>query len=179
MVGYTGTHVLIALQVPVAHSACQEILSENVTIASVIIVSDETQLMQFRGDKSMWPVYLTIGNIAKATWCKPSHHATVLLGYLPSVKLTCFTNVQVQHKAGWSMFHHCLDLMLCPLVETGLEGIDMICADSFVRRIHPILAAYVCDYPEQVTVAGVKKFWCPKCQVSADDDLLGSPVQSL
>ena len=39
-------------------------------IAPVILASDKshkTQLTQFRGDKSTWPVYLTLGNIEKAT----------------------------------------------------------------------------------------------------------------
>ena len=35
-------------------------------VAPVILASDKTHLTQFRGDKTAWPVYLTIGNIAKA-----------------------------------------------------------------------------------------------------------------
>jgi hypothetical protein len=35
-------------------------------VTPVILVSDKTQLTQFGGDKKAWPVYLTIGNIAKA-----------------------------------------------------------------------------------------------------------------
>jgi hypothetical protein len=36
-------------------------------VAAVILASDKTHLTQFRGDKSAWPVYLTLGNIEKAT----------------------------------------------------------------------------------------------------------------
>lgn len=41
--------------------------SNGATIAPIIIASDKTYLSNFSSDKSAWPVYLTIGNINKAT----------------------------------------------------------------------------------------------------------------
>lgn len=38
---------------------------------------------------------------------------------------------------------------------------------GITRRIHPILAVYVGDYPEQVLVTGVKTRDCPKCDISS------------
>ncbi|KAF8545688.1 hypothetical protein OG21DRAFT_1428831, partial [Imleria badia] len=38
---------------------------DGATIAPVILASDKTELSWFRGDKSAWPVYLTIGNLSK------------------------------------------------------------------------------------------------------------------
>jgi hypothetical protein len=45
----------------------QKKIPKGGVVAPVILASDKTQLTKFRGDKSAWPVYLTLGNIEKAT----------------------------------------------------------------------------------------------------------------
>ena len=128
-------------------------------IAPVILASDKTSLSQFRGNQEAWPVYMTIGNISKDVHHQPSQHACVLLGYLPTAKLECFSGGQ--HSVKWyRLFHYCMTQILQLLVVCGKEGVLMTCPDGLVQCVFPILAAYVADFPEQCLVACCKESRC-------------------
>ncbi|KAI6039361.1 hypothetical protein EDC04DRAFT_2867989 [Pisolithus marmoratus] len=113
---------------------------QGAVVAPVILSSDKTSLSIFSGDKKAWPVYLTIGNISKDMRCQVSAHATVLIGYLPVLRLECS-----QKKT-------------CSLA--GCHGREMV--------LHPILAAYITNFPKQCLVACNKENCCPCCLVKLD-----------
>jgi Plavaka transposase len=150
-------------------------LPPGATIAPVILSSDKTHLSIFSGDKQAWPVYLSIGNIAKDIRRKPSRHATILIGYLPVTKLECFSKRNRQFE-GYHLFHKCMRAIIAPLIQPGKDGVKMTCADRHQRVIFPILAAYIADHPEQCLISCCMENRCPRCIVGRLQ--LGCPVHS-
>lgn len=130
-------YVPISLCVHPLISSEQSSLPEGATVAPVIIASDKTQLSTFSGDKQAWPAYLTIGNIDKSIRKSPSRRAMVLLGYLPASKLQVFSPSE-RSLQGYRLFHYAMSLLLEPLVSSGTNGIDIVCADGWIRRVFPI-----------------------------------------
>jgi hypothetical protein len=147
------------------------------TVVPILLSSDRTQVTQF-GSKSAYPVYLTIGNLPKDIRRKPGHRGQILLAYLPTSKLKHVTSDAARRRMILNLFHSCLRKILQPLEDIGINGITMADGNGILRRVHPILAIYIGDYPEQVLVTCTKSGRCPKC--TAEPDELGNyPATSL
>lgn len=138
------------------------------TIIPIIVSSDKTQLTLF-GNKTAYPVYVTIGNLPKDIRRKPSRRGQILLAYLPTSKLEHITNKAARRRVSANLFHTCLSTILKPLILAGTHGIAVTSGDGIVRRGHPIFAMYIGDYPEQLLVTCCKNGTCPKCDIPADE----------
>ncbi|KAJ3727906.1 hypothetical protein C8R42DRAFT_551058, partial [Lentinula raphanica] len=151
----------------------QERISRTGTVAPVILATDKTQLTQFSGSKSAYPVYLTIGNIPKDIRRKPGSRACILIAYLSVDKIVKkgLSNTQLKLR-NYQLFHKSMALVLESLKEAGNPagpGVEMVGGDGAVRRVYPLLATYVCDYPEQCLVTCTKYGTCPKCKRKAKE----------
>ncbi|KAI0765853.1 hypothetical protein BD413DRAFT_697536 [Trametes elegans] len=138
------------------------------TVVPIIISSDKTQVTLFR-NKTAYPVYLTIGNLPKAIRQKPGRQGQILLAYLPTTRLDHITTQAIRRRTLANLFHACMKTLLAPLESAGVEGIGMMSGDGVTRRCHPILAAYVGDYPEQCLVSCAYTGDCPICECPHDD----------
>ena len=138
------------------------------TVVPIIISSDKTQLTLI-GNKSAYPVYMTLGNLPKDIRCKPSRRGQILLAYLPTSRLQHISNKAARRRTLANLFHACMSRVLAPLASVGVAGMPITSGDGVTRRGHPILAVYVGDYPEQLLVTGCKTGDCPKCPIDRDD----------
>ena len=131
-------------------------------VIPIIIALDKTQLTLI-GNKTAYPVYITIGNLPKRIHSKPSRHGQILLAYLPTSKLEHITNKAAHCRTLVNLFHACLHRALSPLKSAGVDGIELARGNGVKHRGHPIFAVHVSDYPEQLLTTGCKNGECPKC----------------
>lgn len=96
--------------------------------------------------------------------------ATVLLGYLSADKIIT-SRLSDANKTTrlHRLFHESMRIIMDPLIEAGKHGVEMVDGRGYVRKVHPILACYAADYPEQCLVTTAKYNTCPKCQTTLDE----------
>ncbi|KAG2156833.1 uncharacterized protein EDB93DRAFT_1101256 [Suillus bovinus] len=137
--------------------------------------------LQFRGDKTTYPVYLTIGNILKSICRRPSFCAQKIIGYLPTISLDGMDiSVDSAHHTHVQLFYYTMWMVTSSLHAEALTNrIELISEDGAVHLRFPVLTAYVADYPEQALVmCTCYAQMCPKCFVTEDelgDHIPGDP----
>lgn len=136
----------------------------NGTIVPLILASDKTTLSTMAGGQQAYPVYLTIGNISKAIRRKASKRATVILGYLPVDSFKDVSEKALRTKLRGELLHRSMETIVEPLKIASRDGVPMRCADDCLRRVYPILAAFVGDWPEQNDVSCTVRSGCPICR---------------
>ena len=103
----------------------------------------------------------------------------MLIGYIPTSRLEVIGNKSARRRALGNLFHFCMKTILAPITSCGETGVAMMSGNGIWRRCHPILAAFVGDYPEQTLVTCTYNGQCPKCTVHPDNlgDFMRSPLR--
>lgn len=84
---------------------------------------------------------------------KPSQLACILIAYLPVDKMSKGKLSKDTMRSRYQrLFHAAMTEIFLPLQVAGRDGVEMTSGDGAVRMVHPILASYVADYPEQCLV---------------------------
>ncbi|KAF8241536.1 hypothetical protein K440DRAFT_506538, partial [Wilcoxina mikolae CBS 423.85] len=138
-------------------------LENGSIVVPVILGSDKTMLLTFSGNKSAWPVYLSIGNLSKVKQRSVKSNGLILIGLLPR----CPNGPKI-HPIKIA-YPESMATMLHPLEEPVKSGIKILCADGPTHHAYPRIASFLTDYPEQCNITGVKYVWCPRCEIDPDD----------
>ncbi|KAF8458605.1 hypothetical protein BGX38DRAFT_1080283, partial [Terfezia claveryi] len=124
----------------------QRLIPIGTTLVPVLLVLDQTHLTNFSGDKKLWPLYMSIGNIKSSVRNKPTMNAWIPLRYYPPPLNTLLNSI------------------LSPLADAqSQQGIDMVCCDEKVRKCVPRLSAWLADHIENVMIHGILTNRCPVC----------------
>jgi hypothetical protein len=137
----------------------------------VLFGSDKTHLTDFTGDKSAWPLYMSIGNIRKDVRRTASRRAWILVAFIP-IPPKGASDIH----GSW---HQAIATILKPLKDVNIAGpgFEWDCADGFTRNCYPLLAAWIGDYPELTMISKVVSGACPVCEIpKSPNTAMGHPA---
>ena len=92
----------------------------------------------------------------------------MLIGYIPTTKLTSLSNKAARRRALANLYHSCMGKLPDPIRACGETGIAMLSGNGTWHRCHLIFATFVGDYPEQTLVMCTLNGRCPKCLAPRD-----------
>ncbi|KAG9123862.1 hypothetical protein FRC07_013710 [Ceratobasidium sp. 392] len=147
----------------------QNLLGPYATIAPLIIATDKSKMTVFSENQKAWPVYASLGNISGELRRKPSEHAMILIGFIPVSNLSNISDPTERSECRWQLYHSCMESILEPLKELSRLGMDVRCADGGLRRVFPILAIHIANFPEQALISCVRESFCPICWVPREE----------
>jgi len=134
-------------------------------------MSDGTHLSNFAGDKTEWPVYMTIGNLSSKLCQMPLTHSVVMVALRPipvrnrNIPPKQLDGLRPTNRKGLNdvlqRVLHPLTFVQNPSAESGYYNV--LCADGNFRRCKPVLAAWLADCPEYSGLHHLERhvcFWC-------------------
>ncbi|KAJ7029583.1 hypothetical protein C8F04DRAFT_1116259 [Mycena alexandri] len=132
----------------------QKQLPAGATLLGTVLSSDKTQLTAMTGNRSAYPVLISLADIDPNFRSKASHHAFLLLIPMPITKFL-EKKSEIRGVLASRLFHAILDFVLVPLKETAKIGHVMSDPLGWQRFCYTPLAVYILDTPEFLLVAGI------------------------
>lgn len=90
----------------------------------------------------------------------------MLIGLIPVADLEWITSETARRQKRWELYHACVALILEPLKVAARYGVEIRCADGGVRRVYPIIAAHIGDWPEHTLAGSTFQMQCPVCKAA-------------
>ena len=156
----------------------QDKLPAGAALVPIMLLSDSTHLTSYVGDKKIWPVYMTIGNLSSTVRMKPKSHSVVMIALLPEkFKHSEQIGITKTAQASWDhqIIHEVLKVVLQPLFDhsRNVDPNDLspspyfhaLCGDGYWRQCFPRVAAWLADYPEHMALQSLTANSCPWCEV--------------
>ena len=148
----------------------QDTLPIRSTLLPILLVSDQTHLTNFSGNKKLWPVYLTLANIHLSICNKPQSQAWILVAFLPIPpkrvpNLREFSEAQ-QSRLALQVIHGAISYILSPLsnTETADKGLPILYVDETLRHCFLRLSTrWLADHMENCNIYGINTDRCITC----------------
>jgi len=136
----------------------------------ILLASDETHLTNFSGDKKLWPVYMSIGNIRSSIQNMHTMYAWIPIALLPvgpkRVNKIPRYSVEMQEQQALQTVHEVFAHLLKPLSDARCQtGYKMICANGNIHLCFPKLFCWLADHMENATIHAIASNRCPVCIV--------------
>ncbi|KAG0701117.1 hypothetical protein DFH29DRAFT_1052229 [Suillus ampliporus] len=133
------------------------------TFMPIILGSDKTTVSVTTGNNKYYPLYLSIGNVHNNVRCA-HRDALMVIGFLAMPKTTKkHADDPKFRKFCCQLFHSSLSRILTSL-RPGMSTPEVTkFGDSHFQCVIYGLGPYITDYEEQVLLACIVCFWCPRC----------------
>ncbi|KAF8416597.1 hypothetical protein EV426DRAFT_541182, partial [Tirmania nivea] len=126
-------------------------LPEGETLVLILLPSDKTHLTNFSGDKKLWPVYMSIGNIGSAIRNTHMMYAWIPIALLPigpkRINKIPGYSVEMQEIQALKTILDVLAYLLKPLSDTRCQiGYEMVCTDGNIQLCFSKLFCWLADH---------------------------------
>ncbi|KAI5850792.1 hypothetical protein BZA05DRAFT_338284, partial [Tricharina praecox] len=142
-------------------------LDDGDTVVLMVFLSNAKHLTNFSGDKKVWPVHMTVGNLSFTIRMAPGQPGILLITLLSlPVKMrevpTGQYNEQKEHNR--MMQQHVLRHIQELLIDADRRTFYAQCAECYFGHYVASLDGWIADYPEHRDLYNISNGFCHWCE---------------